>query len=129
MKDLEKSIGMHRRIKGVGRSNKGDQFGTFDFRWRHNAYSFERKVVCSVDVGDSWQRLNIVVHEAKGMNYHARAPIHAEVQRLLPLFFEADEIPLQLHFPDIRSREGITLWHSKKQVQLNKTLANLNKTI
>lgn len=118
MKDLEKSIGMHRRIKGVGRSNKGDQFGTFDFRWRHNAYSFERKVVCEVIKIHGWERLHIVVHETKGTNFNPRAPIHAEIQRLIPLFFEDDELPMQFHESNTRSRDGTTLWYSKELAKL-----------
>jgi len=121
MKDLEKSIGMHRRVKGVGKSNKGDQFGTFEFRWRHNAYSFERKVVCEVIKIFGWERLHIVVHEAKNDRFHLRAPIHAEIQRLLPLFFEPNELPVQFHQADTRSREGVTLWYSKEFIESTKT--------
>lgn len=125
MKDLEKSVGMHRRLKGVGKSQKGDQFGTFDFKWRHNAYSFERKVVCEVKKDYGWDYLHIVVHEAKGAQFYPRAPIHAEIQRLLPLFFEDYELPMQFHKPNARSREGITLWYSKGMTALSKITFDL----
>ena len=66
MRNLEQSVGMHRRLEGVGKSAPGEDVGTFDFHWAHNRHSANRKVVCTVHRGEGWECLNILLYDEKG---------------------------------------------------------------
>ncbi len=116
MRDLEKSVGMHRRTSGVFKSNPGDDFGTFDFLWAHNRNVAERKVVCTVLKGEGWECLNILVYDNKAKKQlWPRAPYHTEIIRLIPLFFWPSEHPVQFYnFNDSRGRGGLNFWLSER---------------
>jgi hypothetical protein len=118
MRNLEQSVGVHRRLVGVGKSVKGDDVGTFDFYWNHNRHCSNRKVVCSVHRGQGWECLNIQVLEVKPSgNTWARPALHSEVQKLLPLFFHPHEMPVQFHKgTGDRAQTGLTFWLSERIV-------------
>ena len=119
MRDLEKSVGMHRRLVGVGKSNPGDDVGTFDFRWHANRHSENRKAVCTVYRGQGWECLNIMVLDLKPISTREwpRAPIMAETLKLLPLFFKPDERPIQVWNDTDDYRMGVQFWLSERTYQ------------
>ena len=98
MRNLEQSVGMHRRLVGVFKSEPGQDVGTFDFHWRRNRHAENRKVVCTVLRGQGWECLNIMVHEVKpsGKTW-ARPALYSEIQKLMPLFFHSHERPIQVY--------------------------------
>lgn len=112
MRNLEQSVGMHRRLEGMGKSEPGEDVGTFEFRWRRGHHSKARMAICSVRRGEGWECLTIVVKDlTPGGLLWERTPIHAEVQRLLPMFFLPDELTIQFHNgKGERARSGLTFW-------------------
>ena len=119
MRNLEQSVGMHRRLEGVGKSLPGEDVGTFDFRWRGNRHLSNRKAVCTVHRGEGWECLNIQLHDEKesGRTW-PRPAIHSEIQKLLPLFFHPWERPVQFHSGvEDRARTGLEFWLSERVTQ------------
>ena len=119
MRNLEQSVGMHRRLEGVGKSAKGEDVGTFDFHWQANRHAENRKAVCTVHRGQGWECLNIMVHEVKpsGKTW-PRPALHSELQRLLPLFFHPWERPVQFHSGVAeRAQTGLNFWLSERITQ------------
>jgi len=117
--DLEKSVGMHRRVRGKGRSNPGDDVGVFDFRWRANVHSCARRVACTVRRGQGWECLSILVYDRDSKNgWHQRSPTWREVWRVLPLFFKPEERPIQYWRLGDLGREGMHLFLSERSNQM-----------
>ena len=87
----------HRRKRGVGRSKTGDVSGVFDVFMAHNLHAVARTAVCKVVVKQGWQHLQIAIKERINGRLRERAPTPAETCRLLPLFFEPWECPVQFH--------------------------------
>jgi hypothetical protein len=116
MRDLEQSVGIHRRLSGCGKSRPNDPFGIFDFRMSHNPHAYERKVVCTVRVGQGWECLNILVHQRPVKRWMPRPPTHAEIVRFVPLFFTPDEKPLVFYdaTADPFLRTGLSFWLSQR---------------
>ena len=116
--NLEISVGCHRRLKGKGKSNPGDDVGVFEFRWRHNPYAPERRASCTVRRGQGWECLTILIYDRDSKNaWHQRSPTWREIERLLPLFFEAHERPVQFWKLGDRGREGMHLYLSDRSSQ------------
>jgi hypothetical protein len=110
---------MHRRVVGVFKSEPGQDVGTFDFYWRHNRHVKERKAVCTVRRGVGWECLTIVIKENRCKNRSdvliERAPLHSELQKLLPLFFHPHERPIQIHSGMVeRCRDGLDFYWSER---------------
>lgn len=119
--DLEKSVGIHRRKRGFGRSKINDPFGTFDFKWRHNPHTNERKTICTVRRGEGWNCLSISVKErdSKGKWWN-RKPNYAEIYRLLPLFYEPDDCPIQMHNVFGNKESKVDLYESAETIKMIK---------
>jgi len=124
MRNIEESVGSHRRLTGVGKSKPGDDVGTFDFKFRHNPHIGERKAVCVVSRGQGWECLNILFHErTRDDRYWPRAPIFDEIQKLLPLFFRPDEHPVQFHSGTAQDgRAGVNFFLSERTKEVEKWL-------
>lgn len=98
MRNLTKSVEIHRTDKGRGKSCKGDQYGRFEIPLGHNRYSKNRVAVCYVHRGLGWDRLSISVQTVNGNNRGRRViPTHHEACRVRNLFFESWENPIQFH--------------------------------
>ena len=119
MRNLEQSVGVHRRLVGVGKSNPGEDVGTFDFHWSANRHAHNRRAVCTVHRGQGWECLNIQLHDDKGSGkMWPRPALHSEVQRLLPLFFYPWERPAQFHSGvEDRAHTGLAFWLSERVIQ------------
>jgi len=124
MRNLEQSVGMHRRLEGVGKSAKGQDVGTFDFHWNANRHAGNRKAVCTVYRGEGWECLNIMVLDLKPISTREwpRSPSTTETVKLLPLFFTKDERPMQMWNDTDDYRMGARFWLSERTYQTTKHL-------
>jgi hypothetical protein len=109
--DIERTVGFHRRLKGVGRSEPNDPTGVFDIKWRACKWAGERRAVCDLSFKDDVYKLHIVVHERKEQRSWPRAPSWQELERIMPLFFYPDRYPVQFFECEDRTKNGISFYY------------------
>ena len=111
MRNLQ-CVDMHRRLKGLGKSELGGPTGTFDFFLRNSPYAGNRKAVVTVSEAKGVTLMTIALKERRDGRWHERAPYPAETCRLLALFFEPWETPASFHPFGLRPNVPMKFYHS-----------------
>jgi hypothetical protein len=125
MKNLEASVGFHRRKKGLYKSKVGDQHGVFDFKIRPNRYCQERVIVCIASSDDVSDCVEVSIREKDCGVLRVREPLPCEITRIRNLFFTPEEIVIQIHRPNQKKENPIKLFSLKPPY----TLARLNNKL
>ena len=107
-----KCVDMHRRLKGLGKSELGSPTGTFDFHLKHNRYAQTRKAVVTVSEAKGVSLVTISIKERSGGRWLERTPYPSETGRLLALFFEPWETPASFHPFMLRPNVPMRFYHS-----------------
>jgi hypothetical protein len=128
MKNLEKSVGMHRRLVGLKKSKVSDDFGTFDLNMKHSRIFGSRKLVCTVRKGLGWEMLDAICKEKGAKGWQVRYLYPAEIQKLVALFFEPWERPVQFHSTSDRDASITELWLPPLDIDLARRLPDIGPT-
>ena len=107
-----KCVDMHRRLKGLGKSELGSPTGTFDFHLRYNPHVGPRKAVVVVSEAKGVTLMTIALKERRDGRWHERAPYPAETCRLIALFFEPWETPVSFHPSSFEKNKPMRFYHS-----------------
>lgn len=105
MRNLEQSVGVHRVVKGPGRTEPGDPEGIFHIPLGHSPHCRDRWAVCFVRN----QQLTFHILYQAAKHQRRRGPTADELMRVRDTFFEDHEIPIQHHPKKDKWDHNITL--------------------
>jgi hypothetical protein len=108
MRNLEHSVGVHRVVKGVGRSNPGELAGTFLIPLGTSPHCRARWAVC--EATPFHLKVHVKYPLAQGKIHKRRPPFPDELKKLRDLFFEDHESPIQYHPKQTKDQYLITLY-------------------
>ena len=113
-----KCVDMHRRLKGLGKSELGSPIGVFDFFLRNSPYAGNRKAVVTVSEAKGVTLMTIALKERRDGRWYERAPYPAETCRLLALFFEPWETPVSFHPSSFEKNKPMKFYHSHVLIEI-----------